>query len=166
MSFKPVEPEIIPPEPPEGEALTDDSLAVLASLLDDAFRIPGTPIRFGLDPLIGLIPGLGDLIGGIASFVIIFAAWQRGLPRVTISRMLANNAIDTLLGTVPFVGDVFDVAWKANRKNLNLLQREARRPQRQQWRDWLFLAAVAVAAVVLMAIPVVVLWFIVQAVRR
>jgi hypothetical protein len=166
MSYKPVEPEIIPPEPPEGAALTDDSLAVLASLLDDVFRIPGTPIRFGLDPLIGLIPGLGDLIGGIASFVIIFAAWQRGLPRVTISRMLANNAIDTLLGTVPFVGDVFDVAWKANRKNLNLLQREAGRPRRQQWRDWLFLAAVAIAAVVLMAIPVVVLWFIVQAVRR
>jgi hypothetical protein len=168
MRPEPVEPEIIPPgAQPEHKGLTDDTLAVLASLLDDVFRIPGTPIRFGIDPLIGLIPGLGDLISSLASFLIIFAAWQRGLPRVTMGRMVANVAIDTLLGSVPVAGDMFDVAWKSNRKNLRLLQRaSAPRSRSQNWRDWAFLVAVAAITVVLATVPLLVLWLIIRSLRQ
>src|ERR1700675_2763938 len=96
------EPEIIPPRrrrlPP---IITDEQLEHLASLLDDVFRFPGTNIRFGFDPLIGLIPGLGDIITGAMSFLIIYGAWQRGLPRVTMARMFVKIPIDTLGGIVP-----------------------------------------------------------------
>lgn len=158
-----VEPEILRPE---GKVLTNDTLSVLTSLLDDAFRVPGTRIRFGLDPLIGMVPGLGDVVSSLASFLIIVAAWQRGLPRVTLGRMVANVAVETLVGAVPVAGDVFDVAWKANRRNLDLLQRASQRTLRQQqWHDWLFLAGVALAVMVLASIPVLALWLVIHLVR-
>jgi Domain of unknown function (DUF4112) len=170
MRSKAVQPEILPPlsaSDRQAPSLDDESLAYLASLLDDRFQIPGTTIRFGLDALIGLVPGFGDLISSLASFIIIFAAWQRGLPQVTVGRMVANVAIDTLVGAVPFMGDMFDVAWKANRKNFNLLQRASgRASRRQSWRDWLFLAGLALALAALIAVPLLALWLIVQAVRR
>jgi len=119
---KPAEPQVLPPlRPPSG--LSDEHLEIVATLLDDFFRIPGTSIRIGLDPLIGLIPGLGDALSGFASFLIVFAAWQRRLPRVTIARMVANIGLDTLVGSIPFLGDAFDAAWKSNRKNVTLLKR-------------------------------------------
>src|SRR5437870_11670968 len=102
-------PEIIPPRRRSVPLnITDEQLEHLANLLDDIFRVPGTNIRFGLDPLIGLIPGLGDFITGAMSFLILYGAWQRGLPRVTIARMFANVAIDSLVGIVPVAGDLFD----------------------------------------------------------
>ena len=157
------DPEIIPPRRSRaGADIDDQSLAALARLLDDIFCIPGTQIRFGLDPLIGLIPGLGDVITGLFSFVIIFAGWQRRLPRVTIARMVANVALDTLFGAIPLVGDVFDVAWKSNRMNLALLQREqSARSTRNVVVDGLFLAAIALAALVLIAAPFALIWLLV-----
>ena len=161
-----VEPEITPPRrarPGEPQGLDDETLAMLASLLDDVFRIPGTAIRFGLDPLIGLIPGIGDLISGLASFLIIFSAWQRQLPRATVARMMANVAIDTVIGAVPFIGDFFDAAWKSNRKNLTLLQRSSpQAARRQSWRDWLFLGGVAIVLGLLVSVPIVVLWLVIH----
>ncbi len=164
-----IEPEIIPPRrTASGEqGLDDATLNLLASLLDDVFRIPGTAIRFGLDPLIGLVPGIGDLITGAASFLIIFSAWQRQIPRVTVARMMANVAIDTLLGTMPILGDAFDVAWKSNRKNLHLLQRATVDTSRTQgWRDWLFLFGLVLIMLLLIAIPIAVLWLAIHLLRR
>ena len=161
------EPEIIPPyhEPPRPAArIHDATLETVARLLDDVFVIPGTSIRFGLDPLIGLIPGFGDLITGLASFLIIFAGWQRNLPRVTIARMVANVAIDTLVGTVPLLGDAFDAAWKSNRKNLSLLQRSSGAAQlrRHTLADTLFLAIIAAGLLALTAAPLVLLWWLLK----
>jgi Domain of unknown function (DUF4112) len=170
MYPKAAEPEIIPPRhAAKGElrALDDETLAMLASLLDDVFRIPGTGIRFGLDPLIGLIPGIGDLLSGMASFLIILAAWQRQLSRATIARMVANVAIDTVFGVIPVAGDAFDAAWKSNRKNFTLLQRASREDwRRQRWHDWLFLAGVGVVLLVLISVPIVVLYLLVHALGR
>ena len=169
------EPEIIPPRgraqrsgrAQGAEGLDDATLNLLASLLDDIFRIPGTSIRFGLDPLVGLVPGIGDLLTGAASFLIIFSAWQRQLPRVTVARMMANVAIDTLVGSIPFLGDAFDAAWKSNRKNLNLLQRGTADTSRHQgWRDWLFLAGLIALMLVLIAIPIGVLWLAIHFLKR
>lgn len=164
-----VEPEIIPPGrgARDVEGLDDTTLSLLASLLDDIFRIPGTSIRFGLDPLIGLVPGIGDLLTGAASFLIIFSAWQRQLPKVTVARMMANVAIDTLVGSIPFFGDAFDVAWKSNRKNLTLLQRATMDTSRRQgWRDWLFLAGLISLMLLLIAVPILALWFAIHLLRR
>ena len=152
------EPEIIPPGArprSQSSGLSDSTLSLLASLLDDIFRIPGTSFRFGLDPLIGLIPGLGDLLTGAASFLIILAGWQRGIPRVTLTRMVANVVIDTLVGSVPVLGDLFDAAWKSNSMNLALLQRASAPSQpRQSWRDWLFLLVIVVSLALVIVVPI------------
>lgn len=95
----------------------------LTRLLDDAVRIPGTKYRLGLDSLIGLVPGAGDIVGGALSAYIIYEASRLGVSRLTLARMLSNLAVDLLLGSVPVAGDIFDVAWKANRKNMDLLDR-------------------------------------------
>jgi hypothetical protein len=170
MYPKAVEPEIIPPgRAAEGElrALDDETLNLVASLLDDVFRIPGTNIRFGLDALIGLVPGIGDLIGSMAASLIIFAAWQRQLSRATVARMVANVAIDTLVGAIPFAGDVFDAAWKANRKNYALLQRASQRGRRRQtWRDWLFLLGVGLVLLLLVSVPIATLYLLIHALGR
>jgi Domain of unknown function (DUF4112) len=118
------EPEILRPRINRGADLfSDRNLDLLSHILDDFLRIPGTQIRFGLDGIIGLIPGVGDVIGAMASWIIILAAWLRGVPRVTLARMLANVAIETIIGAVPVIGDAFDIAWKANRRNFALLER-------------------------------------------
>lgn len=159
------EPEVIPPGAPwpsataeEENFLSDENLEYLVALLDDIFRIPMTGIRFGLDPLIGLIPGVGDWITGAISFLILVAGWRRGLPRVALARMVANIGIDSLVGTVPVVGDIFDVGWKSNRKNFTLLQ-AYREPQRhsQTWRDWAFLIALVGSVGLLLVAPLVLL---------
>jgi hypothetical protein len=96
---------------------------VLAKLLDNSISIPGTGWKIGFDSIIGLIPGIGDLIGAILSGYIILEAARAEVPSFTLARMLVNVGIDTVLGAVPAVGDVFDAAWKSNMKNVALLER-------------------------------------------
>lgn len=102
--------------------------AKLATLLDSQFVIPGTKIRFGLDGLLGLVPGIGDTIALGLSLLIVVEAIRRGVRRRVIARMLFNVGIDWLIGLIPVLGDVFDVAFKANLLNLRLLEAELRNP--------------------------------------
>ena len=147
--------------------LDDATLELLASALDDIFRILGTPFRSGLDPLIGLVPGLGDAITGLASFLIVFAGWQRRLRKITLLRMVTNIAIDTLLGTIPVAGDIFDVVWKSNRMNLRLLQRARSDPDHKKtWRDWLFLGFLISVIVALAIAPFLVLLWLIHLLRK
>ena len=168
------EPEVIPPQAPwpsaateEENLLSDENLEYLVALLDDIFRIPMTGVRFGLDPVIGLIPGVGDWITGAISFLILLAGWRRGLPRVALTRMVVNIGIDSVVGTVPVLGDIFDVGWKSNRKNFTLLQayREPRR-RSQTWRDWAFLLLLVGAVGLLLVTPFVLLILMVHWLRR
>ena len=101
----------------------------LAHLLDDLVPIPGTKIRVGLDSILGLLPGGGDLVGGALSAWILVAAVRLGAPPAVVARMGANVLLDTAVGVVPVLGDVFDVAWRANRRNVDLLGRYAAAPQ-------------------------------------
>ena len=95
----------------------------VSRLLDNAIAIPGTKIRFGLDPIIGLLPGGGDTItGGIAAYIVVEAA-RMGVPREILGKMVTNILIDSFAGTVPVVGDLFDLGWKANVKNIELLEK-------------------------------------------
>jgi hypothetical protein len=98
-------------------------LEALARLMDGAFIIPGTSIRFGLDGIIGLVPVAGDVIAGLVSTYLIWEARQLGAPRWLIARMLANAFLDTTVGAIPVVGDAFDVLFRANMKNMALLRR-------------------------------------------
>jgi hypothetical protein len=137
----------------------DDTLRKLEVLLDELFRVPGTQIRFGLDGIIGLVPGLGDVLAGLLSLIIPLAAWIRGAPYVMLVRMAANLGIGVLVGTIPIFGDAFDIAWKANRRNYRLLQRHLGEPRQHTWRDWVFLLLLGGAILVTFAIPVaLVVW--------
>jgi hypothetical protein len=118
---------------------SNEHLDYVAALLDDMFGVPGTQIRFGLDALIGWVPGIGDAMTGVASFLIVFASWRRGAKAVTLVRMAANVLLETAIGAIPVAGDVFHVVWKANRRNYRLLLREREHPGGQTGRDWMFL---------------------------
>jgi Domain of unknown function (DUF4112) len=102
-------------------------LARLARLLDAEYGIPGTRIRFGIDGLLGLAPGIGDAAGLVLSAYIVIEGWRLAMPGSMIARMIANIAIDAVLGAIPVAGDLFDIAFKANLRNLALVQRHVRR---------------------------------------
>jgi hypothetical protein len=141
---------------------SNEHLDYIAALLDDIFRIPGTQIRFGLDALIGWVPGIGDATAGIASFLIVFAAWRRGVHSITLVRMIANVVLETTLGAIPVAGDIFHVFWKANRRNYKLLIREREQPGANAKRDWLFLAIILFTALAAVAIPIAILIWILR----
>jgi hypothetical protein len=136
---------------------SNEHLDYVAALLDDIFRIPGTKIRFGLDALIGWVPGIGDAMTGIASFLIVFASWRRGAKGVTLVRMIANVLLETSIGAIPVAGDVFHVVWKANRRNYRLLIREREQPGANTRRDWMFLAVLLLAVIAAALIPIAIL---------
>lgn len=146
--------------------LDDENLDLLAHLLDDWFRIPGTKIRFGLDGIIGLIPGLGDILTGLVACVLLFAGWARGLPYIALARMVANIGIDVLVGSIPVLGDIFDIAWKSNRRNFELMQRHLRQPRRHTWKDWAFLVVLLLFVLSVLMAPVIVLAWLISLLRR
>ena len=140
----------------------DSTLQQLEVLLDEAFRVPGTQFRFGLDGIIGIVPGLGDVLAGLLSLIIPLAGWVRGLPYVTLVRMGVNLAIGVLVGTIPLLGDVFDIAWKANRRNYALLRRHLDTPRKHTWRDWLFLGLLAVLLGIVFLLPILLILMLVR----
>lgn len=138
----------------------------MARLLDSAMVVPGTSIRLGLDPILGLFPGLGDLVSPLFTIGVIWQARDLGIPRVVQLRMIFNVAIDTLIGMVPIAGDLFDVAWKANDMNVALLERHAYEERRPTAGDWLFVFGAMAMLLVLAAAPFVVLGWIVDMFSR
>src|SRR3981081_4485442 len=138
---------------------SNEHLDYIAALLDDMFRIPGTNIRFGLDALIGWIPGIGDALTGVASFLIVFASWRGGVAMVTLARMIANVLLETVIGAIPVAGDIFHIVWKANRRNYRLLMREREQPGYHTGRDWMFLVLILVIAIAAVGVPIgVLIW--------
>ncbi|HCV29698.1 MAG TPA: DUF4112 domain-containing protein [Microcoleaceae bacterium UBA9251] len=127
--------------PSKSQAASLRRLRRISHLLDNAIPIPGTKYRIGLDPILGLIPGGGDLIGSIFAGYIVFKSAQMGVPQETLVQMAANIVFDTVAGTVPVAGDLLDVAWKANVKNIELLDAHLGSPEQGKKADWLFVAA-------------------------
>ena len=127
----------------------------LAWLLDSQFRVPGTSFRFGLDALVGLVPGFGDFAGAIASVIFLAQAVRMGAPRAVVGRMLANVATETVVGVIPGLGDLFDATFKANQRNMRLLERLAAAPEVTHRASRRFLIWMGVGiAVLLLAIGV------------
>jgi uncharacterized protein DUF4112 len=143
--------------PPTTSSTNITALRQLARLLDAAVRVPGTNIRFGLDAVLGLIPGAGDIAGGILSTFIIVQAAKLGAPRSVLARMVTNVAVDSIVGVVPILGDLFDVGWKSNLRNIALLERYVERPQATRAASrWAVIGAVATVAVIVVAMIAVV----------
>jgi hypothetical protein len=138
----------------------DDELAEqIAWLMDSSIRIG--PISIGLDGLIGLIPGLGDVVTNALSGLIIIRAMQHGVHKAAILRMLLNLGIDTVVGSVPVVGDFFDFAFKANTKNIQIY-RQSLSGERKPHRDWLFIALVVAFLVAMIVLPILGLIYLTQ----
>jgi len=97
-------------------------LKLLSKRLDESIKIPGTNYKIGIDPLIGLIPGGGDILGGILSMYIMYIGIQMGAPRNTIKKMFKNILLELTIGWIPVIGDLFDMVWKSNRRNVELLE--------------------------------------------
>ncbi|WP_206609496.1 DUF4112 domain-containing protein [Thiohalobacter thiocyanaticus] len=139
-----------------GTATPDDDrhrqragLQRLAHLLDSAIPLPGG-LRIGLDGIIGLIPGLGDVVGAALSSYIVAQAYRLGASRSVIAHMAGNIALDTLIGTIPFLGDLFDFAWKANRRNVDLLERHLAQPRQTRRQSSLLIVGVTAGGVILL----------------
>lgn len=130
------------------------SLEQLSRWMDGLFRIPGTGWRFGLDALVGLVPGVGDLATTAVSLYILVSGVRYRVPKVTLLRMGANIAVDYVLGSVPFVGDLFDAFWKSNQMNVELLRERATvspgEAARARASDWLFLALIVLVLLALL----------------
>jgi hypothetical protein len=122
-------------------------------MLDSAIPVPGTSARFGLDPILGLIPGIGDLVAPLFTLGVIFQARDVGVPGVVLLRMIFNVAIDTIVGLVPVVGDLFDFAWKSNNKNLALLEQHAYEERPAAAGDWTFVVMSIALLLIVAAVP-------------
>ena len=135
-----------------------ESLRKLQHLLDNAFRVPGTSLRFGWDPIIGAIPWAGDVLAALMSCAIVVQAHHMRVPRMVQVRMLLNTAIDLIVGSLPVVGDVADLFWKSNAKNFSLLERHAAAPQPATAGDRLFVGGILLAVLAMALIPLVVVY--------
>ena len=149
-----------------GQVQRLDALRKVAQLLDSAFVVPGTSMRIGLDPIVGLIPGLGDLVSPLFTMGILWQARELGIPKVVQLRMIFNVAIDTVVGLMPVLGDLFDFAWKANDMNMTLLERHAQEEHSATPGDWLFVVAMVLLLVVIAALPFVVLGWLFDALQQ
>lgn len=135
-------------------------------MLDSAFKVPGTSIRFGWDPILGLVPGLGDAVTTLFGCLIILQAIQMRIPRVIQLRMALNVLIDAVLGVVPFVGDLFDFAWRANDRNFRLLERHAYEAAKPSAGDWVFVLAILGLLLACTLTPIVLLAWLLGALGR
>jgi hypothetical protein len=154
-----IEPEVMPRDAPAtpgdgpyGPPSPQPWIEKLAWIMDRS--IPIGRWRIGLDGIIGLVPGLGDLIGAAISAIIVVAGVQARLPRSAIARMVANVGIEAAIGIVPFLGDLFDMAFKANTRNVEIF-RQALKGERSRKKDSLFVTGVVLAIVAIIAIPVI-----------
>ena len=105
-----------------GEEAALKRMRTVSTLLDDAIRVPGTEFRVGIDPIVGILPVAGDSVMSVISMYIVLEAANLGVPMSTVARMLANIAVDAVIGSIPVLGTLFDAGWKANKRNMKLVE--------------------------------------------
>lgn len=153
------------PRPPRSDAQRARSLAEvegLAWLLDNSIPVPGTGgRRFGIDAIIGLVPGIGDLASGGLGLLVVWRGSRMGLPRIVVGRMLLNTLLDIAIGAIPVLGDAFDLWFKASTRNLDLMRRHLERPDASTREDW---TAVVLMVGVVVAVIFAIGWLIVAAI--
>ena len=162
--------EVLPPEDRSGSRRTSASLEPLfrwlALIMDEFLRFPGTKIRFGLDPIIGLLPGIGDVSSAIISAVALIHAARYGVPKILLARMATNILINELVGIIPGLGDAFSFWFKSNVRNYQLLRRYSAAPTRSRKGDWIFLVAVLSLLFVIVCAGLIVSHLVLQAMSK
>ena len=140
----------------QGQQARLAALRRVAELMDSAFVVPGTTYRIGLDPIIGLVPWIGDLVSPLFTVVLLWQARDVRVPKVVLGRMIFNAAVDAIIGAIPFAGDLFDFGWKSNQWNMALLERHAYEHHPASLADWAFVLTMIAIVVLLAAVPFVI----------
>ena len=161
---KSVEWELLPPEEKQRRAALEPLFKWLAVVMDDLLRIPGTNFRFGLDPIIGLIPGIGDTSSAVASGIALISAVRHGIPKIIIARMALNVLVNEAIGVVPIAGDAFSFWFKSNKRNYDLLKKHVGTSRRAGRSDWVFVFGILGTLVLIVCVGVAVsVWALSQA---
>ena len=156
-----VEWEVLPPER-KGSENTESLFRWIALLMDNLLRIPGTSFRIGIDPLIGLIPGLGDTGSAMVSALALIQAARHGLPKIVLARMAVNILLNELIGIVPVIGDAFSFWFKSNARNHQLIKQHMGAPRKSKRSDWIFVIGVLLALGVIVGVGIFVSLFVLQ----
>jgi hypothetical protein len=162
--------EVLPPEDRSGRSRTSASVEPLfrwlALIMDDFLRFPGTNLRFGLDPIVGLVPGIGDVVSAIISGLALIHAARYGLPKILLARLAMNILINELVGIVPALGDAFSFWFKSNVRNYELLRQYSAAPTRSRRGDWIFVITVLSLLFVIVCAGLIVTVLVLEAIGR
>lgn len=134
--------------------------------MDEFLRVPGTKFRFGLDPIIGLLPGVGDTASAFISALALIQAARRGVPKILLARMSLNILVNEIVGIIPALGDAFSFWFKSNARNYRLLQQHIDRPTRSRKSDWIFVGAVLVLLFLIVCAGLLVSFFVLQQILK
>src|SRR6184192_753034 len=143
--------EVLPPEEKDKRARLEPLFRWVAIVMDELIAFPNTKFKFGLDPLIGLVPGIGDTASAIISALVLIQAARRGLPKILLARMSLNILINEIVGIIPGFGDAFSFWFKSNKRNYELLLAHSSAPGRARPSDWLFVIAALTILFVIVA---------------
>ena len=146
--------EVLPPEEKDKRARLEPLFRWVAIVMDELIPFPNTKFKFGLDPLIGLVPGIGDTASAIVSALVLIQAARRGLPKILLARMSLNILINEIIGIIPGLGDAFSFWFKSNKRNYQLLLAHTAAPQRAHASDWLFVIVVLATLFTIVAIGI------------
>ena len=161
-----VEWEVLPPEEKQRRASLEPLFKWLALIMDEFLRVPGTKFRFGLDPIIGLLPGLGDTASAFVSALALIQAARRGVPKILLARMSLNILVNEIVGIIPVLGDAFSFWFKSNARNYRLLQQHIDRPTRSRKSDWIFVGAVLVLLFLIVCAGLLISFFVLQQILK
>lgn len=158
--------EVLPPEEKRGRASLEPLFRWVALIMDDLFAFPATKFRFGIDPLIGLVPGIGDTASAFVSALVLVQAARMGLPKILLARMSLNVLINEIVGIVPGLGDAFSFWFKSNRRNYELLRSYSQPGRRARTSDWLFVGTVLIILFVIVATGILVSLLVLRAIGQ
>jgi len=158
--------EVLPPEEKDKRARLEPLFRWVTIVMDELIALPNSKVKFGLDPLIGLIPGIGDTASAIVSALVLIQATRRGLPKILLARMSLNILINEIVGIIPGLGDAFSFWFKSNKRNYELLLAHTEMPRRARLSDWFFVIATLVILFVAVATGIYVSWLILRAIGQ
>jgi hypothetical protein len=158
--------EVLPPEEERKRSQLDPLFRWIALIMDELLRFPGTKFRFGLDPILGLIPGIGDTASAFISAVALLQAVRCGLPKIVLARMALNILVNELVGIIPGIGDAFSFWFKSNARNYRILREHAGAPRKSRRSDWIFVIAVLLLLFVIVCAGIAVSFFILHELFR
>jgi len=156
--------EVLPPEEKERRTSLESLFRWVALVMDELIAFPTTRFRFGLDPIIGLVPGIGDTASAVISALVLIQAARRGLPKILLARMSLNILINEIVGIIPGFGDAFSFWFKSNKRNYELLLAHSSAPRQARRSDWLFVIAVLAILFVIVATGILVSLLVLRAI--